>query len=80
MVVKLRAVYKHGGKEGISASSAVCSQDVFAEQGEDDPGRMGVDGIENEEGGKAERTGRDRRQKGRWRREVRVTAAKKGSE
>lgn len=35
---------------------------------------------QGEEGGKAERTGRDRRQNGRWRREVRVTAAIKRSE
>ena len=37
--------------------------------------------VETEEGGNAdERTGRDRRQNGRWRREVRVTAAIKRSE
>lgn len=45
-------------------------------------GEWGVDGAERERGRREtlERTGRDRRQNGRWRRmKVRVTAAIKGS-
>lgn len=49
------------------------------EQGVNDPGRMNGRGWQREEGGNAERTGRDRRKNWRWRREVRVTAAIKGS-
>ncbi len=49
---------------------------AFGEQGVDDPGRIG----KREEGGNAERTGRDREKNGRWSKEVKVTAAIKRSQ
>lgn len=61
-------------------NSLVHSWGVFGELGEDDPGRVNGSGWQREEGGNAERTGRDWRRNWRWRREVRVTAAIKGSE